>query len=140
MYRKSDLLLVCFDQYLDALILLSNKIVIVVLVAFKKLNDLIKMCPSESHGLQLWAGVADFFAWHLRNLIERLLQWTLLGQYCLPGLIVYRYFDIQQCIENFYHLFPGVIDELIESLDIEKCELVGSVAVERFVRKHVLEK
>ena len=58
----------------------------------------------------------------------------------MPGLIVLRYFDIQQCVENFDHLFSGVIDELIESLDVEKCELVGSVAAERFVRKHVLEK
>ena len=77
MYRKSDLLLVCFDQRLDALIMLSKSFVMVVLVAFKKLNDLIKMCPSESHGLQLWAGVADLIAWHLCNLIERLLQWAL---------------------------------------------------------------
>ena len=139
MYSKSDLLLVCFDKCLDALILLFSCVIISILVAFKNLNDLVKVCPSESHGLQLWAGVADLFACHLSNLIERVLQWTLFGQYCLPGLIDLSYFDIQQCIENFDHLFLGVVYELIKSFDIKKCELFGFVAVKGFVGEHVLE-
>ena len=54
-------------------------------------------------------------------------------------IIVLHSFHVQELIVHFYNLWLRVVDKLIQSFNIEKCDLVRSVIGKGFTCQHVLK-